>query len=140
MHCSIDAAVADLNRSLGYKNRGLLWRTYLARGQTKLRMKRNKSAATDFSTSLRLNRRNPDALNGRARAYLNLARFQNALRDATAAIKLRPRSAFFWHTRGRIYERIGRKKPAIRDYRVARRLAPRNRAVASALRRLGVKR
>ena len=92
--------------------------TYL-KGLGKLQTRDYKGAIEDFTETLRLNPKHPDARYQRSGAYLALADYKAALADLDETLRLSPENALAAMRRASVRQKLGDNPGAIQDYRKA---------------------
>ncbi len=77
---------------------------------------RYDEAIVEYTRSINLQPRNPDAYLGRAYAYQQLRQYDNALADYTRATEVDPKDPHTFLARGLFYDFLGKPQQAIEDY------------------------
>ena len=94
------------------------------------------SAVADYSKSIEMDPKSPEAFMGRGLAYSNKQSYDLAVADFDKAIELKPKNAAAFANRGAALEKKGNIEQAITDYDKAVELEPTNEFVKAGATRL----
>lgn len=119
--------IVTCSRAIGVvRDKRLLERIYLRRGNANSELGQWQSAVADFTELVRMNPSVAGYYDNRLNAYRQLGQFQSALNDGNAAVRLAPDRSFPYRSRGLVLEDLGRIDLAISDFSTAIRIEPRD--------------